>query len=264
MKREEYYMQRKVLFEIVKQMRFREGAFLQKIPQEKYKSFAVRQINAWNIELMLRNMERFEFLKYPMNMYYSLAKYSSIPMASFDPQKRREDYRKWAKEWKNNFIGMDFAFDIDNKNLKKALEDTKKIKKFFDERNIPYKLAFSGNKGFHIEIPQENIVGIKEPDEWVLAYQSLVEIIKRKLKVKSLDSSITDAKRIFKVKYSWDVKTGLICLPLTDEQLENFTIDIVTPENVIKISNLGFRGLLIRNPNSKIHFYEFIKSLKNQ
>jgi len=258
----EYYMTRKVLFEIVKQMRFREGAYLQKMPHEKYVGFAVRQINAWNIELTLKNFERFDFFKLPLNLYYSLAKYKQIPMASFEPTERKADYAKWAQEWKSQFIGMDFAFDIDNEGLKKAWEDAKKIKQFFDERNIPYTIAFSGSKGFHLEIPQENILDIKEPDEWLLAYQTLVSLIKKKLKVKSLDDTITDMKRIFKTKYSWDVKSGLICLPLNDTQFEEFNIEMAKPENVLALPNLGFRGLLLRNPNNKIQFYDFIKSIK--
>ena len=262
MNQQEYYQTRKIMFEIVKQTKQREVAFLQKIPTEQYQNFAVRQINAWNIELMLKNMERFDFFKIPMNIYYSLARYKSIPMASFEPKERKEDYKKWALDWKNQFTGMDFAFDIDNKDLKKAWKDANTIKQFFDARLMPYTISFSGNKGFHLEIPQENIAGIKDADEWVLAYQTLVSVIKKKLKVKSLDDSITDAKRIFKIKYSWDVKSGLICLPLTDEQFDNFKVDMVIPDNVIQMPGLGFRGLLMRNPGAKIHFYDFIKALK--
>ena len=258
---QDYYMQRKILFEIVKQLKQREVAFLQKIPNEKYQNFAVRQINAFSIDMLLKNIERFDFFKIPSNMYYSLAKYRFMPIASFEPTQRKEDYKKWAQEWKSQFISMDFAFDIDNKDIHKAWLDAGIIKDYFDKNNIPYTLAFSGSKGFHIEIPQENITGIKDTDEWVLAYQSLVNLIKRRLKVKFLDASITDAKRIFKVKYSLDVKSGLVCLPLTDEQFNDFSTDICLPENVINLRNLGFRGLLLRNAGSKIDFYELIKSI---
>ena len=261
MNRQEYYLSRKVLFEIIKPLRCREIAFLQKLPHGVYGSFAVRQINACSIEMLLKNVERFEFFSIPCNMYYSLAKYRFIPIASFNPDKRREDYGLWALEWKNQFVGMDFAFDIDSEDLKRAWEDAKIIKDFFDSRMIPYTLAFSGSKGFHLEIPQECVVGILSPDEWVLAYQSLVNLIKRRLKVKFLDASITDAKRIFKVKYSLDVKSGLVCLPLTDKQFNDFSTDICLPENVINLRNLGFRGLLLRNAGSKIDFYELIKSI---
>jgi len=260
--REEYYKQRKVLFEIVKQNSYRETAFLQKMSHEKYQNFSVRLINAWNIELMLKNFERFDFFKLPLNLYHSLARYLFVLMASFEPTERKADYAKWAQEWKQQFKGMDFAFDIDNENLTCAWEDAKKIKQFFDERSVPYTIAFSGSKGFHLEIPQENILDIKEPDEWLLAYQTLVSLIKKKLKVKSLDDTITDMKRIFKTKYSWDVKSGLICLPLNDTQFEEFNTDMAKPENVLALPNLGFRGLLLRNPNNKIQFYDFIKSIK--
>lgn len=261
MKREDFYLQRKVLFEIVKQLKFRETVFIQKIPTEQYNNLTIRLINAWNIEMLLKNINRFDFLKLPMNMYYSLAKFNFVPIASFNFIKRKEDYSVWSKEWVNHFAGLDFAFDIDNKNLDKAWGDAKKIKEFFDLKRVPYVLSFSGSKGFHIEIPQSNISGINGMKEWVLAYQSLVSVIKKKLRVRSLDVSIADAKRIFKVKYSWDVNSGLVCLPLDDKQFYNFDVSIVDPDSVLKLSDLGMRGLLMRNSECVIDFYDFIGSL---
>jgi hypothetical protein len=54
--------------------------------------------------------------------------------------------------------------------------------------------------------------------------------------------SVYDLRRIWKVPYSYDIKTGNICLPLTLNQLYNFDYSVVKPEAVLKIENLGYRG----------------------
>ena len=49
--------------------------------------------------------------------------------------------------------------------------------------------------------------------------------------------------------YSFDVKSGNICLPLSDEQFMAFNMDMVRPESVLKLDLIN-RGLLERNIGS--------------
>jgi len=255
MDRIEYYKNSKILFELIKQCASREIVFLQKAEHENYDRFCIRQINARSINVLQSNFDRFDFFEMPLNIYYSLAKYKYIPFASFNMAERRDQYKEWAEDWRNQFLAIDFGFDFDGKDLKEVWRYAKVLKDFLDKHQQPYRISFSGNKGFHIEIPQENLPKFSNYDQCLTVWQYVTEGIKSKLGLKSInddgffDDTIADLKRIFKLKYSWDVSSGFICLPLDDAQFNNFSTDLCKPENVIKLSWLGRRGLLTRNSN---------------
>ncbi len=65
----------------------------------------------------------------------------------------------------------------------------------------------------------------------------------------TLDTSVTDIRRIWKMPYSIDIKTGNVALPLNDKQFNNFNFDMVKPENVI--DDIRDRGLLEREGTSE-------------
>lgn len=266
MNREEFYKNTKILFEIIKQCKERELVFLQKGKHNTLNEFAVRQINARSINVINQNFDRFDFYNLPLNIYYSLAKFKFIPFASFNMQERKQQYKEWNKQWINEIIGFDFAFDFDGKPemINEVHKATKVLKDFLDKHNQPYTLAFSGNKGFHIEIPQENLPKFTSMDQCINAYHYITQQIKEKLGLTSVneggyfDDTITDLRRIFKMKYSWDSSSNLICLPLSDHQFDNFSKDICTPENVINLGwTLGRRGKLCRNEQSKFNLELF-------
>jgi len=134
----------------------------------------------------------------------------------------------------------------------------------------------SGSKGFHIILPYEefSFLGLKIYDEeiekkagnfkfWMrnfpikheqlIKFSDLVLLFKliawrlhTILGCETIDTSVQDVKRVKKIAYSWDVKSGLIALPLTDEQLTNFRKDICRPKPVLK-TGVHKRGLLWRN-----------------
>jgi len=256
MNREEYYKNSKILYEIIKQTSQREIVFLQKAKHETYDRFCIRQINARSINVLQSNFNRFDFYTMPLNIYYSLAKYQFIPFASYDMTERKQQYKQWAEEWRSQFSAIDFGFDFDAENIRDAWQYANILKDFLDKHKQPYRISFSGNKGFHIEIPQENLPKLDNYDQYLNMWLYITERIKEKLGLKSVnnggyfDDTIADLKRIFKLKYSWDVSSNLICLPLDDYQFNNFTKDLCTPEKVLSLSWLGRRGLLTRNPNN--------------
>jgi hypothetical protein len=63
--------------------------------------------------------------------------------------------------------------------------------------------------------------------------------------ITSLDDSIFDSRRVLKLPYSFCL--GNIVLPLDDEQIENFSIELVKPENVLSTMQIKDRGLLERH-----------------
>ena len=66
-----------------------------------------------------------------------------------------------------------------------------------------------------------------------------------------IDDSIIDDRRVFKAPYSWD--RGKICLPLSDEQLEGFNVDMMSPKVVLARIKIMNRGVLERNTNQSVH-----------
>jgi hypothetical protein len=74
------------------------------------------------------------------------------------------------------------------------------------------------------------------------------------------DGSFYALRRIWKVAYSWDIKTDNIALPLTDHQFENFTFEIVKPDYVVKNIKLFKRGMLYRYGNTQ-NFDKLVKEI---
>jgi hypothetical protein len=151
--------------------------------------------------------------------------------------------------------------------------DTKRIKFLFDEWCLPYQLKFSGS-GFHINIEWKYIKDSLDVIQRVSQLQNgrlqssaevetvtlskwFISELAEILNCPTLDTSVTDIRRIWKMPYSIDIKTGNVALPLTDSQFANFNFDMVKPENVI--DNIRDRGLLERQGTSE-GFKNFLES----
>lgn len=243
MNNKEFY--KKVVFNIVNTLIGRETVFLGK-------TLAVRCIKAHSVKFLGMNFDRFNFHDKKLNLYYSLARYESMPMLSFNRKDRKTQREDFNKTYRQFLVGFDYGLDFDNhdktvESFYTCYDDTKKVKQLFDEYKIPYELKCSGT-GFHININyntiKQSIIG-DDIDNIILFYQKLVTYLKIVFNLESLDNSIMDERRIWKAPYSIDYKSGNVALPLTDEQFKNFTFDIVKPENVCKLK-LFKRGNLER------------------
>ncbi|KKN77154.1 hypothetical protein LCGC14_0363510 [marine sediment metagenome] len=138
--------------------------------------------------------------------------------------------------------------------------DVKRVKTSFDDYGLPYQLKFSGS-GFHINIEWKYIKDCMDIAKRIKRLQSssaedCIALLKWFLSelsdifnATSLDTSVTDIRRIWKMPYSIDIKTGNVALPLTGQQFRNFNFDIVKPENVI--DTVRNRGLLERKGTSE-------------
>lgn len=235
-----YYNCKEVLFEIVKFLKGRETAM---IAYDKDRLF--RCIKAHTIYFLMENFKAFHFLDDKSNLYYSLAHYFGMPMMTFNMKERIKQQADFKKNYDQYYVGYDMGFDFDAKEFpfEDAYADTKRVRDMLVAYKVPFFLKFSGS-GFHINIEFADIINI-EPKKIPQCNNEIAKVFKYKYGLKTLDQSIYDFRRIWKVPYSWDVKTDRIALPLTDEQFDNFDLSMVDPVNVVK--SVYNRGSLKRN-----------------
>ncbi len=244
MNRKEYYNNKSILFEIVKLSKDRELSML----SEGLKIRCIRAHNLYSLEF---NFERFDFLDLKSNLYYSLAKLRDMPIFNFDMDTRKEEMKKFVDKFDGYVYEVDLGIDLDSHKVsyEKCYDDTRRLKELFAKYNIPYSLRFSGS-GFHINIdgkdmPSKSEEGVELKMEF---YKHIVCEISTLLNLPSLDKSIYSLRRIWKLPYTLDYKSGLVCLPLSDSEFNVFNKDYTKPENVVKL-DIRDRGLLTRHGN---------------
>lgn len=231
MNRSSWYENKEVLFEIIKQMRYRETAF-KVVPEDDSRSIMIRFLKCFTIDYFNKCADRFDFYKRPSNLYKSLATYSHQPVMSFNIHKRREQREAWNNEYKNFVTGLDLGMDFDSKDIGEAYLHTKGVKKVLDDFGVGYTCKFSGSKGFHIRIPYENMPKMVNMDEQSLLTKEILETLHYEHKASTLDLSVFDILRVFKVGWTWDVNTDLIALPLNDYMFDKFTTSMCRPQYI--------------------------------
>lgn len=250
-----------IRFEIIKQLQHKYLNYM--FLNEKTKKWELRRYffgYSWD---MLNNAFNKIGNIYSMRFYNNLAYYESMQHFSWDVHKRKDQKDVWKEEKQEQITGFDFAFDFDApkpEQWKKAWIDCKKAVDFLIEQGSPISIIFSGTKGFHIRI-NDKYINLKDPDKKVIANHKLAQYLKAKLKLKTIDTGIYDADRIIKLAYTIDGKSGLVVLPLTRHQFENFDINMCEPETVLQNVQIKNRGLP-EAPYEKEKFDKLIRSIK--
>ena len=250
MLRSSWYMNPEVTYNIVTACRDREIVFLSK----EDKVMPVRNVMANYIGLLIKNYQAFNFHKRNYNLYYSLARYKRLQIFSFNASVRKEQRLAWNESAIENTDSFDFGLDFDSDGLDSVMDawkDCKKVKDLLDQYGVPYSVKFSGSKGFHLLIPHSVLpkreINSNVDDDYGLInwLKNVANLLHLKLDLPTLDLGIFDPRRIWKCDYSWTCETGLIVLPLSDEQFENFDLSMVEPMNVLK-NGIRNRGNLMR------------------
>lgn len=264
MSREAWYNNPEVLYNIITIAKDREICFLPKKVGEG--TYPVRNVFANYMKFLASNFHAFKFYERPYNIYYSLARYRGIRLFSFNPMTRKEQSDAWNKEAVGLIEGYDFGLDFDSEGLhdwRSAWDDAKKVKEVFDRYKVPYSIKWSGGKGFHIRIPytvlpKSKVITSKvdEPESLFIFLKSVAELMVEKYGLPTLDLGIFDPRRVWKMDYSLTVETGLVVLPLSDEQFETFQPSICEPLTVLK-GGIRNRGTLERDGDSD-GFHRFV------
>lgn len=240
-----WYKRPDVQYEIVKFLKDRELAFLSK-------DMNVRALKAHAVKFLDSHMRAFKFASNGCNMYYSLARYNHIPTMSYNLSKRIEQQQEFNKEVDQgmHITCVDLGFDLDTEirttNADGELEvhqyphdrvksDAIRLCGLLSEYGVGFTVRASPN-GFHVIVPADNL-----PDEARLdmtLQKRFAESVADILKLDTLDTSIYQVRRVFKVPYSYDVKSDLICTPLTMDQLRRFSWERVRMDS---LKRLGVR-----------------------
>lgn len=127
----------------------------------------------------------------------------------------------------------------------RAHEEAAKIKSFLDEHNAPYYVSFSGGRGFHLGIQRDHIKQLIDSQSFKATGGQFAKFIEERTGAQ-MDHEIYTDKRIFRVPYSVHADSGLLCLPLTDDQFENFDLKMAYPPHAKRKLDIRDRGLAER------------------
>jgi len=208
----------------------REGIFLQVDGSRAFRGLKI----STNYHLK-KNLQGFNFFKHNYNIYYSLAKLNNIPLLTLHPLKRKEQYKQYNADFKEKITHINYTIDIDikdKKDFKTGLEDINKLYDFFKYSKIEFQIRCSGS-GFHLVVKE---ISVKPSilDNLMNMFYELTNKLIMFLDLKNVDLSIYDYRRIWKCPFTYDFKSGNLCLPLKTNEIKNFDYNFVNPEKFLK------------------------------
>lgn len=246
-----WYSHYNVKFELVRNLMYREAVFI-KIAE---KSAVIRCMKINATPYLDANIKRFKFNEETMNLYGSLGHFPNLPMFSFNMKDKRIQQDDFNKKFLDYMKGFDLLIDIDNEDLQLAYASAVKVKKIFDEYNVPLWLQYSGSKGFHCRIDYIDLPKYMKDMSWVELseyYKRFAENLRMIEGIPDIDLSVFDLRRIAKTPYSVVYPYYFIALPLSDEEFNNFNLEMVSlPYNLNRIEKIRKRGLLKRKGTSE-------------
>jgi hypothetical protein len=232
-----WYSRPDVQFEIIKQTKNKECAFL--VPSwcdELMKKRSTRMLKVHNIKslkFMFKCLSVFSS-KTLMNLYYSVAKYKNgIPNQDMNLARRNNE--DWNNTHYHEIETYDYVIDIDAGNFKEidmCFESAKNIKFELDRFKVPYSLRYSG-KGFHFVIPYSCFKNADKlnfnpsnSDNIYKYFALLTKILYHKYS-EMIDTTIYDSRRVLKIPYTLAIyeKEIYVCYPFeSDEEFFNFKL----------------------------------------
>lgn len=123
----------------------------------------------------------------------------------------------------------DFYMDLDcaenpDKARKEAVAVVKKLIQDCNIQDESIRIAFSGRKGISLTV-DHRVFNAESSADLPLIWKSIVEELIKKLKLKTVDTSIYERRRLWRLLNSQHQKSGLYKIPLTLVELENLSID---------------------------------------
>jgi AAA domain len=130
-------------------------------------------------------------------------------------------YRGVAKA---DFVPLDYDDEHDQN---RALEDVRRSLRMWEAKyDLPMdavRIFFSGNKGFHLEIPEELCGGIRASKDIARNLKTLAAQLRED--AQSLDADIYDTVRLWRTPNTRHGKTRLYKVPISTEELFTLTLE---------------------------------------
>jgi len=223
------------------------------VKEKEIKRSAFRYINIKSFTGIDFNIEKGEVVEQFRNVYCSVATLNdTFEGINIVNRVEEKDLRKAINEnFEKYVIGYDLKIDIDNSNLVQAHTEAVRVAEILDSYEVPYYVIFSGNKGFNFTVDTSFIpedVAVLDRPEY---FKKIVEFMKNKEKLDSIDLEVYTIGRVFKVPYSIERHYDLVALPLDRSQLKNFNVDEMKIDYCVKNLKLMNRSLLTRKGNTK-------------
>jgi hypothetical protein len=135
---------------------------------------------------------------------------------------------KYAKDFNTKSQkGADVVIDIDVKdNFREAFKQGRKILNFLDYYNVPFRMKFSGGSGPHFIIPYEWFPKSLLNGNFSKTHQLVFQTIVSRSRAGNVDGSFMSQGHFYRMPYSLNEHTGLVSLPLTKEQYDDFTLSM--------------------------------------
>lgn len=281
--RSDWYSTDYVLYNIIPQLKHRYLSVRKKSKKDVKKIIVSRYYQGYSLDLLKDALKRNGVLEDDSSkIYFDLATWKNeegiTPLFSFEQKKRAEQRKNFTgnkKEGDGEYIKLmksyDLAIDVDSKNLNKSWKDTNKIKEIFDKYKLPYTLRFSGSKGFHLVIDAKWITTKVKPINQPALFGKIIQNIINDERIKQVDESIYDVRRILKLAYSLCNNDGVeyVALPLNNLQFKNWKYEDMRMSEVAKPYRVKLfkRGLLERDyglseKELKKNVTKFIKDYK--
>lgn len=254
--RRAWYQNDDVLYNIIDALKYRETVFLRK-------GCVHRCLKTNAIRYLKMNFERYHFYKEPFNLYGSLGIFPDLPMFSFNRKEKRQQMDEFNLSYSQYMKGYDFLFDVDNPKITSALSTTRKIKKIFDDYRVPYWIQFSGTKGFHIRVDSVDFPNFgaeaKDFNELAILFKKFADNFARINNLPDVDTSIFDLRRIAKTPYSISYPYYLVSMPLSDDQIRDFDLEMCTLPYLLKNTELLRNRKVLKRNGTHQGFYKLIK-----
>jgi len=253
-----YYSDARVIWEMLRPpaLRYRELAFVFREGPEGYRKRAFRGRVAIKPRALRHWLKKFlcreDFRRIPCDVFMGIRR----ARRGYGPSSRAVIPPNRLEYW-----GYDVVIEIDGtgptreQQLESAYEAARRIKEILDTLEAPYALVFSGGRGFHIWFLWEHLRAFFTEEAWPGVFRlSLVPWLAGEAGVPMnvIDTSQFAPHGLIRVWYSVHPLTGLVCLPLTDAQFDNFTPDLALPHRVLALPRLGQRGPLVRSQDRSL------------
>jgi hypothetical protein len=151
---------------------------------------------------------------------------------------------------------VDLAFDFDAPELEKSRLDAMKMSEFLQAKQIPYRLFFSGKKGFHIVIGYQAFGQEYQENNHLINKEMAKLMLQETGPLPSLDMAIYSSRRQFRFPNSLHSGSGLFKIPITQDDLASGV------DPILKLAEKKRDSFSLPSPNQSNHLHHIYLQAK--